>query len=362
MHCDTDHGIKRQRREKNVLTWGGNCDQEASCARLLRSELKEHGIEVIVLNDYTVADILLRPSTTKDDCWLPLQLKTTKGPRPQRDDCYVTVWRFCNMKGYSGMPILCVDVSSSRRWLMLGQDWFPRDIDIGALNSKYNELLTRVDDSNKLACEFLSMYNSEHIKRVSEWSARWNITRQTHRVEMESITLWIKYVCIPNGWSYRWPEGQSLYYDLEFTSDFGSTWKRIQMKTVLKSRTASGYSMPLQHQAGYNDEGKPTHKPYTIGDADLYVGLSWNDEHVDIWTFDETDLVERLSTSSSVGKTSIRIHLPAELTNERTNDANDVNGAKRRPGPICKTLWTRRNHKRYLRARATESDFNPCGV
>ena len=138
---------KKRRRERNVATWGGNCSQEAKYARLLRSELEKCGIEAIVLNDYTVADIILRPLTILEDRWVPLQLKTTRAQRPTRSDCSVPLWRFSNMKGYHGMPILCAATSSSHRWLMVGQDWFANDIDIGSHKGKYAKLINRVDDS-----------------------------------------------------------------------------------------------------------------------------------------------------------------------------------------------------------------------
>ena len=252
------------------------------------------------------------------------------------------------MNGYHGMPILCAATSSSHRWLMVGQDWFANDIDIGSHKGKYAKLINRVDDSEQLAGALIAMYNNECIEHVSEWSARWNIRRKTHLVEMESITLWINHVCVPNGWSYRWPEGQSLCHDLEFTVDHGLTWMTVQMKTVANHSPrarASGYSLPLMHQAGYNEDGKPTHKPYAIGDSDIYIGMRWNDEYVDVWTFTEDELSEYLSTSDCIGKPRISIHLPSELSNERVNDGV----SKSKGGPINRTLWTRRNHERYSR-------------
>lgn len=340
---------QKRRRQKNLETWGGNCNQEAQYVRLLRSEMATCGIEVVILNDYTVADVILRPSASKEDRWLPVQVKTTRGARPPRDDAFVTVWRFSNMQGYAGMPILCAVVSSEHRWLMIGQDWFPKDIEIGSRKSKYSKLLTRVDESQELASRLIAMYNDEGVDLVYEWSARWNIARETHRVEMQSVMLWVRHVCEPNGWSYRWPEGQGLCHDLEYSVDNSVTWKRVQMKTLAthsKGSRASGFSLPLQHQAGYNDAGKPTHRPYSVGDADVYVGMRWNNEHFDVWTFDENELAGYLATGNCPGKVRMSVHLPSELSNERVNDGV----SKSKGGPMNKTLWTRGNHVRYARS------------
>ena len=100
------------------------------------------------------------------------------------------------------------------------------------------------------------------------------------------------------------------------------------------------------HQAGYVN-GKPTHKPYSIGDADVYIGIKMREEYVDVWTFSEAVLADYMSTELRPGKRRISIHLPADLSNERVNDGF----SKSKGGPLNKTLWTRQHHKRYNRVQ-----------
>ena len=343
---------RQARRVYNLQTWGGNCNQEATVVRQLKDVLHLHGVEVLVLNDYTHADVLIRPLGNDADSWLPLQVKTTCGPRPPRRDCKTTIWRFSNVKGYTGMPVLCCVVSCGRRWLADGAIFTANDADFSS-GSKYTQQSIDVHNDAKLAAQLLEMHSAIKFTNVDEWTARWDIKRETHRIEMQSIVLWLEHVCIPSSWTYRWPGGQGLSYDLEVSKDAGSSWERIQFKKAANHATnvrASGYSLPLQHQAGYGDDGKPRHKPYSVGDADLYVCIRWDEAVVDVWTFEEAGLEGYLSSKTSNGKPRISIHLPTTLTSEHVNDGRP--GSK--GGPINNTVWTRKHHCRYMRVRDRE--------
>jgi hypothetical protein len=248
------------------------------------------------------------------------------------------------MKGYHNIATLCVCVRNSFKWIFEPDiTFFVKDVDI-SLSGKYDKLGKRVDAPSALANELRSMYHRHSAILVTEWSARWNIKRKTHIVEMECLTRWMEYVCIPNGWMYRWPVGQSLSHDIEVDMGDGCGWKRVQMKTAqphCASSRASGFTMPLMHQAGYVN-GKPTHKPYSTGDADLYIAMMWTDDVIDTWTFHESELYDYLATETRPGKRRISIHLPAHLSNERVNDGV----ATSKGGPLNRTLWTRGNHVR----------------
>ena len=340
-------GAHQDRRAYNLQTWGQNCSQEDAVVRQLKNVLLDHGIEVLVLNDYTHADVLIRPLGSDTDSWLPLQVKTTRGPRPPRPYCNVPIWRFCNVTGYTGMPVLCCVVACGRRWLADGYIFTKRDADFSP-NSKYARQSIDVSSDTKLADCLLQMHTGSEFDNIAEWTARWDIKRETHRIEMQSIMLWLNHVCVPNNWTYRWPYGQGLPYDLEVKTSADGTWKRIQFKTAAKHHPkarASGFSLPLQHQAGYGEDGKPRHKPYDIGDADMYVCIRWDECVVDVWTFEEADLDGYLSTETSIGKPRISIHLPRSLTSEHVNDGRP--GSK--GGPVNKTVWTRNHHCRYVR-------------
>lgn len=331
------------RRRRNLEIWGGSTAQEADVVRILKETLAKHGVEVLVLNDYTKADILVRPLGSSDDDWLPVQVKTTKGPRPPKPDSSVKSWRFSNVSGYESMPVLLCVVSSRERWLADGSIFKCKDVDFSA-GSKYVKQSLNVVEDYVLSCALLEAHAGQQFVNTKEWDARWNIQRKTHLIELQSLVLWIEHVCTPQGWMYRWPDGQGLSHDLEISRDAGELWTRVQFKTVQKYHYA-GFSLPLMHQAGYNSNGKPTHKPYSIGDADEYIGMTWNSDVFDVWSFTESELTPYLSSGSSNGKVRLSVHLPAELEPLHVNDGRP--GSK--GGPLNRTIWTRSNHMRYYR-------------
>ena len=338
---------KVARRENNLAIWGDNCNLEARMVKQLQTKLLAHGIEVLILNDFTHADFLIRPLADTTDAWLPVQLKTTHGLKI-RKDAHNDRWRFSNMKGYDGMPVLCCVESSAHRWIANGSIFKAKDVDM-TIGNKYDTASTRVDDDEFLSSILVSMLTSGEYSLTTEWAARWDIRRETHLVEMQSIVLWLEHVCLPNGWQYTWPDGQGLEYDMAICKPNSIDWKRVQFKTVKSNREigvrAAGFTMGLHHQAGYNESGKPTHKPYHVGAADLYVGMRWDDQFFDVWTFNEDDMGDRLASETSKGKTRMSVLLPVSMTDEHVNDGRP--GSK--GGPPNQAIWTRQHHVRYVR-------------
>lgn len=332
------------KRQKNLAIWGCNCDQERQVCILLKDEAALFGFEVLILNDFTHADVLVRPQGVMHDRWLPLQVKTTHGLRRYHTHGKHS-YRFSNMNTYQGMPILCASLEPPLRWMFDGSQIAATDIDIKP-GGRYDKISEKVDTPEELASVIGKMYETEHFLKTTEHHARWNIKRETHMKEMRVIHLWKTLVADARGWLFRWPNGQGATWDFEYSDDGGKTWRRVQMKTVQKGcakARASGFHMPLTKQSGYV-RGKPTHGPYSKGDADVYIGVHHTDTTFDFWTFLEEDIADRLVSSGCAGKCNMYVHLPSHLSNERVNDGV----AKTKGGPPNRSLWTRCHHSRVL--------------
>lgn len=327
------------KRQKSLATWGGNCEQERDVCIQLRSRLSNHGLELLILNDFTRADILVRLAPNSKDAWLGIQVKTTHGLRRQRGQGF----RFSNMKGYTGMPVLCISLNPERRWLFDGGVFYTKDIDI-LPGGKYDKLGSACDFDDELSSLLVEMLSSNKYAMTTEQQARWDITRETHQKEMLTIDAWKTGVADVNRWIFRWPEEQGGAYDFLISKDSEQTWSRVQIKTVQRRPgylNATGFAMPLTKQAGYKN-GKPTHKPYDIGDADIFVGAFLSDTTADFWTFPAEVISDRFCTATQKGACNMSVALPANLSDDRPNDGTQ----KSRAGVKNRSLWTREFHVR----------------
>lgn len=329
------------KRQKNVDTWGGNCEQERDICFQLKRRLANHNIELLILNDFTRADVLARFNSSSQDEWLPIQVKTTHGLRRQRGQAF----RFSNMRGYTGMAVLCISVDPERRWIFDGSVFYTKNIDI-LPGGKYDKLGKSCDSDEQLAVLIAEMLASNTFATTTEKQARWDIARETHRKEMLTIDAWKTKVADVNGWSFRWPEEQAGAYDFLVSKDCERTWSRVQIKTVQKRpayMNATGYLMPLTKQAGYVN-GKPTHKPYDAGDADIFVGVLLSNTTVDFWTFPAEVISDRFCTATQKGFCNMSVALPPQLSEEQPNDGTQ----KSRAGAKNRSLWTREFHVRVM--------------
>jgi len=324
--------------DNNNLEYGVNSKLVELCAAV--------GLEAIVLNDFTRADLIVRPTGQADDLWVGIQLKTTRSHVIQKPSC----WQFDHIKGYKALMVICVVCNNpERNWIFDGDylhSIVPENLCISA-GGKYDHtalahgsLQTILDRLKVLVGD---MASSSGVAAMSERTFRTDFLSEGHAKEFRLFELFDDCVAAPRGWTTKWPPGASLTYDKLITFDKESTWKRAQFKSVSRRGASSGMRGKLT---------KKVHKktcPYDYDDADLYVFLLCDPGagHMDVWMLSRDLLVENgrhLTVDCVEGTGYITLHLPEELLG--TTDVvpqRKINGGG---GRVSQSLWTAGNHMR----------------
>ena len=157
--------------------------------------------------------------------------------------------------------------------------------------------------------------------------------------------MWWKHVAPAEEMRAMWPQEQNGSADLVVMdeSDPREEWEGWQFKTGRKHPRCYGLEVHLSKNAGKVD-GKPTTRPYAVGDFETLCVVNVYDTHIDRWAIPATELEKRgyLTSDTTPGVTGLFVHLPEALTDERPG--YDRNGQKNRPNT---SIWTRRFHARY---------------
>tara|TARA_B110001450_G_scaffold253428_1_gene276853 strand:+ start:681 stop:1682 length:1002 start_codon:yes stop_codon:yes gene_type:complete len=308
---------------------------EYNAMKLLKDALEPLCEEVVILNDFTKADMLLR--LTDGDEWYQIQVKTTSRFKANG-------WGFANTKSYNGMIMVFIAVLEDRGWLMTSSYASKQKSAIRISRGghcKHHGNFLSARNYGEMAANVLKMISRHSLRMVSQEDARFDLSNPLHRIEMEGIMQWKHHIADHQNFDFRWPQGQALPYDAEIRDCTGNHWQRIQFKTPTASEY-SGFNVTLIKQAG-RKEGKPTHKPCQVGDADWYVFVLVSDQWVDVWTFHESTLAGNnpnatpyITTATSTGKKSMGVHLQDPPVDRKPVARNGM-------------LWTRDAHWRFER-------------
>jgi hypothetical protein len=330
------------------------------------------GVEAIILNDFTRADIIARCKGSANK-WLRIQLKTTRSHVIGKPNC----WQFDHVKSYSDMVVVClVGDDNDRCWLYDGvylDTIKPENVvitplgkhEVAALKHGSRDVVTRAILSMCLVIkgesnlEFCKMFvekstSAPFLKAWSEFDCRMDFASTAHAREYELIAMFKTRVCDVTGWLVKWPSGQSLPYDIVMSQDCGASWLRVQVKSTSARKVSSGFRGKLSKSAGMHD-GTKKRRPYSIGDADAYVFLrhvQTGDEHtLDVWGFLEKELdgsehsCTHISSPTKTGSGYITLHLPHHLLGSK--DLKPCTMICGNGGSVSKNRWTAQNHKRF---------------
>ena len=344
--------LKKRKREAtpeiNKAKFGDASAKERNTAWMIRTLVMPRW-EVIVLNDQTHADVLVRPQGASEK-WLPMQLKTAnKSPDGHQRNLH---WMFGNCTGYVQMPVLFWTLDCNHMWMLhdgakmtaVAPRLYESDEDKNSgVLYKWNRVMdTHCTQSPTDVCAALDVAWAACPAewRVTEWEARHNLPSKDAIKEMLGIDAWLAHYK-PAKWS--WPRDQAGSFDL-WVDDVRP---RKQFKTPSKHRNQCGHYVNLQKHAG-KVNGKFTFRAYNEDDFDeliiMLVGTRW----VDTWTIPRDALLAAgyLRTAEQAGVMSITVHL--------SEDYVEVVGGKRprvkgdgKSGRLSKTLWTRNHHTRY---------------
>ena len=297
-----------ERRERHLAKRGGSSELERAFATRLQLAFASIEWECFILNDFTLADILVRPKGGED--WYPTQLKTatTKGERTNK---YV----FGNVSHYGKMLVVChatektTETNATKKmpqtWLFDGET-LAKKLPGGQLNITPKGQWDALEDglllgkccadnveacaheAAKLIKSLLERANPPY-PRTSKEAAQWTFGKPNHFAEFVALHFLMKQSNIPSSThTLALPTEQGPHHDLVETCTDTGIVRRLQAKTArlyycnvdgtaLSTRTAAGLQVTLTKSVGDQKKG-----PYGLNDFDVLV-VTWRDVVCDVW-------------------------------------------------------------------------------
>ena len=345
--CDDEHAAflatdtKEKRIARNLAQSGGNMAQERAFAQRLRNAFESLGWECYILNDFTLADILVRPRDG-ENTWYWVQLKTTAG-RDSDDK-----WKFSKVSHYGRMLVVCHalrgptsipgtnDKFKPCTWVYNGET-LTRHLPGGSMSVRPGKtnvwddvaegrLLDKCEADDLEACALetaaliktLLLKTPAYYPRTPKHEAEWRFELSAHFAEFASLHLLMQSaeasVC-----TVSLPEAQQPPHDLEETCKATQEMLRLQAKTAhLWCRnvdgtasvkpTLSGLRVNLQKRIGDMELG-----PYGPNDFDVLV-VVWRDVRCHlwrVWRIPIKDIPRKEETHNLVQ--SLTVHVPRDV-------------------------------------------------
>ena len=371
------------KRAKDVSISGDTSSMERRIIHRRKHELEKYGLDICILNDGTRADVLVRIDKNID-LWLPIQWKTTARCVIDKRRKNSAAYSFYDLSGYDDMIIICECEADRFTWVYAGYVLDGLKCKKIAKSTANNECYIGNDSSSFILASTLKklIVRNEYVM-VLKNSARQDFKnssgKNTHKIEYSAITAWRdvhmstniyrknygykeltkneindinttfsaedNYNVLKTGTVFRWPDLQQSVYDCEICFDAHRKlpkWYKVQVKTVFK-RSSFGYKTGLSTACGTDYNKKQICRPYSIGDADIYVFILpyeskygiYNELHV--WECKEGVLFEKniISDQKIKGKTTLTVHMDQKYTSENPNSIKN------------NSLWTRKLHTKH---------------
>ena len=376
---DTDE----KRIARNLARSGGNLAQERAFAQRLRVAFESLGWECHILNDFTLADILVRPRDG-EDTWYWVQLKTT-AERGSRD-----TWTFVDVSHYGRMLVVCHALKGPTRipgtndkfkpctWVYNGET-LTHHVPGGGLSvspGKTNVwddvakglLLAKCEADDLEACALetaalittLLLQTPGYYPRTPKDEAEWTFESPAHFAEFASLYFLMQSaeasVC-----TVALPEAQQPLHDLEETCKATQEMLRLQAKTAqLRCRNVDGTASAIPMSSGLQvslqkNIGDMKHGPYEPNDFDVLV-VVWRDVLCHLWRVWRIPIGKITRNPPETGNlvTGITVHVPKDVPLPWGVDREVAHGpapkmkGDGRRGEICKSYdWSTPYHTSY---------------
>lgn len=285
----------KDKRDRNLERHGNDSANEREFALALVAAWKAAtGLSALVLNDGTVADVLL---LRKEDAWLRVQVKTVGAPKKDG-----RTWTFHAVVGYPGMPVVCWRREHGDAWVFDGDELDSRGKDGLAITPGGKNCRLALGRDLKLSSLVTWLQkNASRWPTVTEHAARHHFESEKHRVEMQGIDAFKERWPEPQ---YSWPDGQNTHVDLIMDG------KRLQFKTARRQRR--GYTCNMRISAGHDKAGRKLFDPYPAGSFDMLIAVAWEDGIPHFWIIPAKELEDRgvMSSEMHAGQMSLRLHSP----------------------------------------------------
>ena len=291
----TARAALKDKRDRNLELHGHSIAHEREFALALVAAWKAAtGLSALVLNDGTVADVLL---LRKEDAWLRVQVKTVGAPINDG-----RAWNFHAVVGYPGMPVVCWRRDHGDGWVFDGDDLDERGKEGLVITPGFKNCRLALGRNLKLSSLVTWLQkNASRWPTVTEYDARHQFRSESQRLEMQGI----------DAFKERWPEPQYSWPDGAHTQvDLIMDGKRLQFKTA--SRQQRGYTCTMRISAGHDKAGRKLYDPYPAGSFDMLIAVAWEDGIPHFWIIPASTLEDRgvMSSEMHAGQMSLRLHSP----------------------------------------------------
>lgn len=332
-----------EKRQRDLERGKGSSDQERDLLLQYARDMKEHGIELLVMPDSRLADALFRTPemvhTHGDDCWLQLQQKTTA---VLKRDCQ---FQFGGTKGYSGMVVVCTYVGDDDKyagstWIEYGDALEAHDVSklhvciskvtgqilptsVGkTLPTNFEGLVQRLKEE----CAKVASGEPTQLKTTALKDA-WVPHGVNQKKEEHGICLYRELELEPNAIYSEYPAEQQGKTDLVIG---GSESVGAQFKSVTKHTRNAGWHVNLANGNGRDGNGiRLRHNPYRNGDNGVYIftltptnarGIS---REAHFWTVPESVMLDKGYVGEGA-KEVLGLHMPDDLQVTRDKLAEDT--------------------------------------
>ena len=291
----TARAALKDKRDRDLELHGDNSAKEREFALALVAAWKAAtGLSALVLNDGTVADVLL---LRKEDAWLRVQVKTVGAPINDG-----RAWIFSKVLGYSCMPVVCWRRDHLDAWVYDGDDLDEHGTQTLSITPGGKNCRRALARNLKLSSLVTWLQkNASRWPTVTEYDARHQFRSESQRLEMQGI----------DAFKERWPEPQYSWPDGAHTQvDLIMDGKRLQFKTA--SRQQRGYTCTMRISAGHDKAGRKLYDPYPAGAFDMLIAVAWEDGIPHFWKIPASTLEDRgvMSSEMHAGQMSLRLHSP----------------------------------------------------
>jgi hypothetical protein len=277
-------------REQNLISHGNNASQERNTLSVLKEALSDHGIEVKIMNDFTVADALVKPSSEKCDSWIQVQLKTTKSKEKEGR------WHFMGMAGYANMLIVCVSLDDFTVWTFDGSkmDEYVKNhahpnIKITSGGSVERIGIVHGNGNNATASLAKNIKRCYTVYPSTTFNvASWNLSCKQQFLERWTIEVY-RLLHENEGFSVEWPECQGGSFDALFVYKNRKPSSRVQFKHAHQviGEGKSGFKCNVEKHIGKKKTGA-----YNSTDFDILVvmNIDISMKVVHVWEFKTRDI------------------------------------------------------------------------
>jgi len=337
------------RVQRNKDKSGGSSAMERAFAERLRVAFELFGWECHILNDFTLADVLVRPREGMDDAWYHLQLKTTAEKGVGRNQ-----WQFGNVSHYGRMLVVCHALQGPNAgrpctWIYdgetLAQHLPSGHLDVTPLgvwdNPSKGRLLGKCDAGDLETCAretaqlLMTLLERDDYPRTTMQDAQWTLEHANHFAEYASLHM-LTQRADPAVCTLALPEEQQPHHDLVETCTATGAVQKLQGKTAQPywrktdgkasaHATTAGLHVSLKKNIGDKKTG-----PYAPDDFDDLV-VTWRDVRCDrwhVWRIPMAQIPIDEQTGNLVN--TITVHVPMDAPLPPGVDREAVHGPRPR--------------------------------